>query len=307
MPGIKENWKVVLLSTLGAATFWFFNALNKNYETSIDYPLTYSFDRDSVVIVTPLPEYIQIDVASGGWNLIRRTLKINAAPVEIKLENPSDIKFLTRSSLTPIVREQLSGLDVTYVVTDSLYLNIEKKVTKKLPITVDSINIPLKGNYRLTSTISISEDSVALEGPKSVMSEIGNRVKIAFKDEDIDSDFDSKLNYQIDPIVITKPSKAIVKFDVGKFILEEIDVPIEFLNFPQDFSVIASQEKIRVYYTINEDLEDEVNPNDFNVTLDYSMLNHKDSTIAPILIYAPEEALDIVLNVDKIGIEKTRR
>ena len=71
--GIKENWKVILLSIIGAATFWFFNALNKNYDARISYPLSFSFDRDSVIVVEPLAEEVKIDVTSGGWNLLRKT------------------------------------------------------------------------------------------------------------------------------------------------------------------------------------------------------------------------------------------
>ncbi|WP_109831703.1 YbbR-like domain-containing protein [Reichenbachiella versicolor] len=305
-PGIKENWKVVMLSAVGAATFWFFNAMNKDYETSLNYPLDYDFVRDSVVIITPLPEYIKIDVASGGWNLIRRTLRINAAPILIPLENPSAIKFLTRSSLTPIVKEQLSGLDVTFVVTDTLYFNIEEKVIKKLPVIVDSLTIPLRNNYRITSPIKVYNDSVTLTGPKSIMSKIENNVEIAFADKEIDSDFEEDLKYRIDPLIKARPSRTTIEFDVRNFVLKEVDVPIEFLNFPRDSSVIATQKNIRVYYTIDEDHENEVDKNDFSITLDYSMLNSRDSTIAPILMYSPEKALDIVLNVDKVAIERQR-
>ena len=75
--GINENWKVVVLAVAGAATFWLFNALNKNYDTRLNYPVVFEFNRDSVVVVTPLAEEINIDVNGGGWNLIRNTFWIN--------------------------------------------------------------------------------------------------------------------------------------------------------------------------------------------------------------------------------------
>ncbi len=273
LPGFKQNWKVVLLSVLGAATFWFFNAMNKNYDTRLDYPLSYTFNRDSVVVVDPLARTIKIDVSSGGWNLIRKTLKISAQPIDIALENPTDIKFLTRSSLIPMITDQLDGLKLTYIVTDTLYFNIEEKVVKRLPLYIDSTNVPLEENYRIISPIELYYDSVMVIGPKSTISTMNDHVQLKFDDSGIDSDFEKELGYDIDPIIEVTPPKTVVRFDVSRFLLKELIIPIEFLNFPTDSSTVAVQSDIKLYYTVNEDFENEVNSSDFSVTLDYNMLN----------------------------------
>lgn len=304
LPGFQKNWKVVVLSALGAATFWFFNAMNKNYDTRLDYPLAYSFNRDSVIIVDPLSDYIKIDVSSGGWNLIRRTLKISATPIVIPLENPTDIKFLTRSSLIPMLTDQLDGLELTYIVTDTLFFNIEEKVIKTLPVFVDSLAIPLEDNYRIVSTVEVYNDSVTLIGPKSIVSNLNTNIELAFEDEQINHDFEGELEYRIDPIVQAIPENTAVRFDVSRFLLKELTIPIEFLHFPADSTIQANQKEIKIYYTVNEDFENEVNNTDFSVTVDFNMMNSKDSTVAPLLMYAHDKALDIVLNVDKISVRK---
>lgn len=303
LPGFQQNWKVVLLSIIGAATFWFFNAMNKTYNTRIDYPLSYNFERDSVVVVSPLAKTIKIDISSGGWNLIRRTLRISATPIEITLENPTDIKFLTRSSLIPDLTEQLGDLKLIYIVTDTLFFDIEKKVVKKLPIVVDSIGIPMRDNFRIVTAIEKYHDSVTLIGPKSAVSKLNTNVEVAFKDTEIDRDFEEELGFRLNPMIQTIPEKTVIRFDVSRFVLKEISIPIEYLNFPVDSTVVSDQTDIKLYYTINEDFEDEVRESDFSVTADYNMLNPRDSTVAPILMYAHEKALDIVLNVDKIQLQ----
>ena len=40
----KSKWRVVALCILGATTFWFFNALNKQYATRINYPIEFLYD-----------------------------------------------------------------------------------------------------------------------------------------------------------------------------------------------------------------------------------------------------------------------
>ena len=92
-----NNWRAILLSVLAATTFWFFNALNKNYSTRLNYPLGFSFTRDSVVVVNPLPDKVVVDVSGGGWNLMRKTFLFSATPILLQLDNPTEIKFFTKA------------------------------------------------------------------------------------------------------------------------------------------------------------------------------------------------------------------
>lgn len=302
LPGLKDNWKVVVLSILGATTFWFFNAMNKSYDTRVDYPLSYTFAEDSVVVMEPLAKQIKIDVTSGGWNLIRKTLRINATPINIPLDNPTEIKFLTRSSLIPMISDQLDGLRLIYVVTDTLFFDIEEKVTKKLPVYIDSISIPLSQSYRMISSIYCNVDSALVSGPKSTMSEMPEYVQLDFSNMSIDGNFDEELDYFVGEHVKVQPSEARVKFLVAKYLAREISIPIELLDFPEDSSAYLADNNIVLYYTIKESDEDEVSASDFSVTVDYSMRNMNDSTVVPILMYAHEKALDIVLASDRIKL-----
>ncbi|MEO9965076.1 MAG: hypothetical protein ABJF11_04760 [Reichenbachiella sp.] len=302
LPGLKDNWKVVVLSILGAATFWFFNAMNKSYDTRVDYPLSYSFEEDSVVVTKPLAKQIKIDVTSGGWNLIRKTLRINATPINIPLDNPTEIKFLTRSSLIPMISDQLDGLKLIYVVTDTIFFNIEKKITKKLPVYIDSISIPLSQSYRMVSPITCNLDSAIVSGPKSTMDQMTSYVQVDFSNMSIDGNFEDELGFFVGEHVVVTPPEATVSFQVAKYLAREMSVPIELLDFPEDSSAYLANNEITLYYTIKEEHEDEVSSTDFSVTVDYSMRNMKDSTVSPILMYAHEKALDIVLASDKIKL-----
>jgi len=302
LPGLKDTWKVVALSILGATTFWFFNAMNKSYDTRVDYPLSYTFAEDSVVVLDPLAKQIKIDVTSGGWNLIRKTLRINAIPINIPLDNPTEIKFLTRSSLIPMISDQLDGLRLIYVVTDTLFFNIEEKVTRKLPVYVDSVTIPLSQSYRMVSPISCNLDSAIVSGPKSTMLQMPAYVQVDFSNMSIDENFDEELGYLVDEHVNVQPAEATIKFQVAKYLAREISIPLELLDFPQDSSAYLADNNIVLYYTIKEEDEDEVNASDFSVTADYSMRNMNDSTVAPILMYAHEKALDIVLGSDRVKL-----
>lgn len=307
IPGFKQNWKVVFLSIVGAATFWFFNAMSKDYDTRVEYPVEFQFDRENVVILQPLAKTVKIDVSSGGWMLLRKTIKFNANPIQITLENPTDIKYLTRSSLIPIITEQLEGLNLRYVVTDTIYFDIEEKITKRAYIAVDSFNIPLHDNYRVTSKIKVNRDSISLTGPKSMMDELMEPIYISFDQIDIDHNVDEEFGYVLDPLIQANPPKTKVNFEVARFLLKQVSIPVEFRNFPNDSSVVPSRRDIQIFFTISESLVDEVKASDFSVTADYKMLNRRDSTVSPMLLYGHEKAVDIVLAYDKLKVDYVKR
>ena len=176
----KESWRVVLLCLLAGTTFWVLNALNKSYTTKINYPITFLVDNlDSLVVVEELPEKIEIDVSGGGWNLLRKTYWFNINPINIPLNNPTQVKYILGSSLVPLIAEQLSEVSLNYVATDTLFIDIEKRIKKKVGVVVDSMQIDVNPPYRIISNISIDPDSISFEGPTSLVEALSDSILLS--------------------------------------------------------------------------------------------------------------------------------
>ncbi len=301
---ILRNWKVVLFSFLGATTFWLFTALNKEYSALVSYPIDFVFDEDSVVVIEPLPQVVQVDVTSGGWNLFRRTLWFSVTPLRVELDNPTDIRFLTRSTLLPVVSDQLKGLDINYLLTDTLFISIEPKIKKVVEIKVDSINISLSNNYRIVSPITIEPSQVALAGPESIINSLHNEYYVMMDNKRINDDIGEEVDIPLpfEDIMESDPRTVLVSFEVDRFDRERIQVPLEQLNFPEVDSVYLADSIITVSYTIQRALKEEFSHTDFVVTIDYNMMNAGDSTIQPIIIYFPEIVEDISLSPEEIKV-----
>ncbi|MEM9325519.1 MAG: hypothetical protein AAGA85_07680 [Bacteroidota bacterium] len=303
--GNLSSWKVVLLSLLGATTFWFFNELNKEHTTRLIYPLEFKFDRDSVVIMQPLPESLKIDVTSGGWNLLRRTfILFNPQPITIELDNPTLIRFYPRASLLPIVTDQLNELRINYLLTDTIYLNIEEKRSRRFQLQIDSARIDLRENYRITTPLSVRPDSVELIGPKSIIDTLSNPYQFILPDNRIDDDYEDDVELPMPrrDLMVALPEEIEVIFSVGRF--EEVTIPVRFdaLNFPADSSVVPVQETIDVRFVVKRSDRNRYEERDFGITLDYNLLDPTDSTVVAIMIYAPEEAVDVQMDPEYMKI-----
>lgn len=303
-PGKNDNWKVVVLAILAAATFWFFNALNKNYSTRLNYPLEIVFNQDSAIAIDPLPKKVYLDVNGGGWNLLRKTFWLNTSPIRIELEDPTGLKYHTQSSLVPILSDQLGGLTLNYVVTDSIFINIDEKVTRKLKVAVDSFRIPLEKDFRLVTKINVSPDSVLLTGPKSLLGSFGTIAWGKFSQSNIDSNFDSEISIELPDNGLITPNVARinVQFEVDKYIRHSLNVPLEKLRFPSEENIELQDSVILLTMTVRENNISELNPSDFGVMVDFTARDQADSTIIPSLMYYPDEAYDVELPAQKIKL-----
>ena len=296
-----NNWKVVLFSIMGAATFWLFRALNKSHSALISYPIEFVFNIDSTVVMNPLPTTIKIDVSSGGWNLFRRTLIFSIDPIKVELDNPSEVNFLTQSFLSPIVEDQLKGLTINYIVTDTLFLSIERKITKRMILKVDSLSLPLEEDHQLISNITIQPDHVVLIGPESIINSFETDFYITLDENNIDEDFDGRVEVPIvfEDLIQSDPGEVNVSFEVDKFKNVKIGVPIILQNFPSNRVTTLLDSIVNVNYRVKESFKEEFSSEDFYVVLDYDFLK-TDSLGVPVLIKYPDTLRTVSMDSQKV-------
>ncbi len=292
------------LSIVGATTFWFFNELNKRHNALVSYPIEFEFERDSVVIMDPLPEVIQIDVGSGGWNLFRRTLWFSVTPIKIDLENPTEIRFLTRSSLLTVVNEQLLGLDINYLVTDTLFINVEKKIGREVRLRVDSANVSLENNYRVVSPITIDPPKIKIFGPETIINSLQDEYYVLIRETRIDEDMDLTVQIPLpfEDMMASEPDEVDILFAVDRFDRERILVPVDQLNFPEDRSVLLRDSVVAVNYTVRRAFKEGFDMRDFGISVDFNMMD-EDSTIVPTIIFYPEYLEDLDISPDAMRLE----
>ncbi|MAZ42006.1 MAG: hypothetical protein CMB93_04410 [Flammeovirgaceae bacterium] len=286
---------------MGAATFWLFRALNKSHSALISYPIEFVFNVDSTVIMNPLPTTIKIDVSSGGWNLFRRTLIFSIDPIQVELDNPSEVNFLTQSFLSPIVEDQLKGLTINYIVTDTLFLSIERKITKRMILKVDSLSLPLEEDYQLMSNITIQPDHVVLTGPKSIINSFESDFYITLDENNIDEDFNGRVEVPIvfEDLIKSYPSEVNVSFEVDKFKNVKIGVPIILQNFPSNRVTTLLDSIVDVTYRVKESFKEDFSSEDFYVVLDYDFLK-TDSLGVPVLIKYPDTLRTVSIDSQKV-------
>lgn len=293
----KANWTVILLCFSTAATFWFFNALNKSYTTRVDYPIELVYNRDSLVMVKEPPREVPINVTGGGWQLFKRTISLNSVPVYLELENPVQTQYFTAGNLLPEFSNQLSDLNVNYIATDSIFFKIEPYADRKLAIQLDSGSILLKENFFITSSVHLEPDTVNFHGPVSLVKQLPEIFMVSLSERNISSSYDEGLSLDLfsHSLIKKQPEVIHVNFAVEEFIEQNEQIDIEMVNFPHDSTIYLDQGKVETTFLVQKSMRNKFELGDFLIIADLKYIHAVDSTITLEIMDLPEYVKNINL------------
>lgn len=296
------SWKVIILCIIGATTFWFFNALNKEYTTSISYPIEFNYNEEQYIAVKPLPKELQLNVSGGGWNLLRRANIFKINPIIITLQEPTEREKIAGSSLRGAIADQLDEFTVNFIITDSLSLDFERKIERKVAIKIDSQNISFRDNFRILGQIKTNKDSVVFTGPESMVNALQQPYLVQISENNLDSDFNEMVDIRTSApsLIEVDPSEISVSFQVSEFVRMVKDFRAEEVNFPEDTTIYISDPFVTLSFMVVESMQNEITDDDFQVIADYDRMVASDSTIQPLIKKYPKG------NVYDISIESGR-
>ena len=250
--------KILLYCFFVGSLIWFFNELNNRSNASMLYPINFNYDnKEELIEVIPPPNSIEISINGTGWNLLRNLLKLNITEVEYNINKPSQTKFILSNSLLPYIAQSLENVNVNFVVTDSIFINIEKKINKELKVLVDTSKISIADNFQIVSDFALSHDKIYVEGPQSIINSLPNTYFINTSEtSNLSSDFNEDFTVEIiHQNLSINPEKINLSFNIEEFVQEEIILKVDFYeeNFLLDTSVV-------VLYKIKKGVE--ISPND---------------------------------------------
>lgn len=213
----RTNWKALALCFFAAAVFWFFNALNKNYSSNVQFPLHFEYDEEHFIPVEPLPKNLTLNISGIGWDLLRKRVGVKVPGISIPLEHPVETRKIVAATLSPLISSQVGSLEVKYIVTDTLRLNIEPKITRKLKLNADLADVSFSKDYSRTSPVVILPDSINVEGPKSLVEKLPDSLSLLISAYRIDNSFRESIEVIVPGgnLIRRNPPVAEVMFDVG--------------------------------------------------------------------------------------------
>lgn len=298
----QKNWKAVTLCILAAAIFWFFNALNKNYTTTISFPLEFDFDREDYMPVRPLEEELRINVTGMGWDIFRRTVGLRKSPLTIPLEHPETVKKIVGSTLPAFFSTQLEAFQINFVANDTVYIDVQPKGKRWITLSADSVYTLVNEDYEVVGDILIRPDSILVEGPVEMISKIKEPYTIQLNSESIDEDYNEEIEVGISNrnLITLTPEEVQVSFDVERFVQVTDTVKLDLINIPSSAQPKMDIQKLPATIRLRQDLVSSFPWDSVRAVVDLQSFNKGRIKVRPDLIGLPEYAE--LIKIDSIRI-----
>ena len=297
---------MVVLAIATATVFWLFNALNKEYDATVGYPISWEFDSEQYIIVDELPSSIRINVRGLGWNLLRASLGLKVSPISIVLGNPAVNRKIPGVSLTNRVADDLEELQLNYILEDTLHMNIDYRDKRSFAVYVDSSSISLSENFRVVSPVNFDVQLLEIEGPRELLYENrSDSFLISINEDQINGNYNEDIRFTLERPELFRfnPPSLNVNFEVAEFILTERTVVIDRIDFPEDSSRYLQDTTCIVQFVARMDREQNIAADSFKIVADYNLLNNTDSTLMLNIAKVPPDALETRVTSPQVRVQ----
>ncbi|WP_139307896.1 hypothetical protein [Pontibacter flavimaris] len=305
-PRTKQYWRVVLLCFMAASTFWLLNALNKSYSTQTSYPIRFVYDENELVPIKPLPQEIAINVTGKGWKLLRKSLRVEVQPAEIYIRDLPRNNYLLGSALRPSLVNALDGLQLNFVVTDTIYFDFDPKVQKRMALRLDPSQKLTDNQHAVVGRVQISPDSITFTGPASLIDSLPDPFLLRLPEQTLTepSKVPVPINYNYKSLVEADVEEAQVTVNVKSLVSEERQVLPELVNVPEGASLTLRPPIVVLRYQVLQDSMSLLNRSAFKVVLNYNRFNPIDSTLVPELVQQPRGIRNVQVWPNRVRVSR---
>jgi YbbR domain-containing protein len=306
----RLNRKVAtfIICLLIALFFWFLMTLSKEYSVVFTFPVSYSNLPADKVLSNQLPESIDIEVKSKGFNILMYKLKRNQKQlfIYVKSAKPTAQKnnfyILTASEIEKIKYQFPSSISLIKINPDTIYLNFNKKESKLVPV-VHNIKLNFNKQFQLIDSVKILPSLVEISGAADVINSISKIETIPVELNDISKslliNLEVKRDKKNENIEVT-PSEIKAQINVAKYTEATIMVPVETQNVPADYTLKTFPDNVTIKYSVAFEDYEKIQASQFKVIVDYKKTDANSNKLKLQLVGFPKQAKSIKIDPEKV-------
>lgn len=293
----SKEFLIFLFFFFIAATFWFMQTLNQDYETEFTIPVRLRGVPDNVVITSETASELSVTVKDRGTVLLNYKLAKNFFPVVLNFDDyrvGNNFLRVYPSELFRNVQSQLNASTrLLSVRPDTLAYIYTTGRSKTVPVRLIG-KVTSGRQYYIADTL-YNPDSVLVYAPSEILDTITAAYTRWFDLEDI-----SDTITHFAPLSRIKGAKFIpeavsLTFPVDIYTEKTVEVPIQPVGFPQDMVLRTFPSKVQITFQVGLGRFRAVNAEDFGVEISYNDLRNLESEKYTIRItHQPSEVNQII-------------
>lgn len=259
-----------VVCVLLSAFLWSLIRLSKNLLREVSVPVVVTNLPAYQVLMPSAPNAIKLLVEGNGFTLLKTYSQNEALSVDYTdLKHIEGSQYcLSKSTREKLTNTYLSNFKIRSVVSDTLTLLLEKKVSKKIPVLMQ-LNVEYAKEYQLTE-LRITPDSVTAYGSQKAIDTLTQVTFQYAKKKHIKDNFSK--NYSLKNTKYITYDLHTIKMEafVDKVSEQLLKVPVQVVNVPKDSQVKVFPNEITVLCTGDLSILKALTPNDIQATADFA-------------------------------------
>lgn len=307
---LRLNRRVItfLFCVVLSAFFWLMLSLAKDYTVEFRFPVSYTNLPTDKVIINTLPSTIDVEINASGFNILLYKFKHKKEVLSIDLK---DIKhysiknryYITTNSRIPKITNQLDNdIRVLKIFPDTIHLNFNKKVSRKVPVKVN-LALDFNNHYQQADSIKVIPNYITISGAAEEVAKITRVETVALSLKDVTD------SLVLDMAILKTPQMKLIDFsqpkvkvlvDVTKFTEGSVELPVEVANLPRNYSLKIFPDKVTVKYNVAFKNYEKISPIQFKAVVDYQKIEQGSTKLKVNLVKSPSEIRSVKLSPEKV-------
>lgn len=279
-----------LLFIILSVFFWFMTKLSKEYDSTIEYPVSYiNLPEDKLLQEAPV-EVIEIHVKTTGFKLISATF----FPTELKIDvsnlnwkSSTDYYLLLSQQRLAIQKQMKTGVEIDFFINDSIYFNLGKLKNKKVPVK-PLLDLSYATGFELNGNIITVPDSILISGPESILDTIDFVSTKLLQIKKLNNSIDQTIEierFSSDSNVKLQQKNIKIIANVEKYTEGTLEIPFEVLNLPENNIINTFPKVVKVTYKVALSNFNKIDLTSFLIHCDYQVSKKNNlSYLIPILV-----------------------
>lgn len=262
-----------------ALSLWVLAKLSKTTRKELTVAINVTNVPDDLFLIDNQSNHIKLLAEGTGFSLLNFQ---NKKVTEIL--NFQDLKKIGKNAyqLTENIggklkSKYLSEFKIQSTYSDSIFLTLKPRFTKKIPVQVHS-QLNFEKEFQLRE-FQLQPDSVLVTGVKSVLDTITQINLQIHKKKSINETFEQSFTLKNSDFVHYLTPKVKVKTIVEKVSERILQVPIYVINAPENTQVKVFPTQVSVLCVGNFETLKELNPANVRVEADYENKNEQGSSL----------------------------
>ncbi|MEZ4883402.1 MAG: YbbR-like domain-containing protein [Chitinophagales bacterium] len=249
---------------------WLLSALSENYKTEVKVDIEFTNFPEDKILVEPPDSILYLFVDASGSDLMR-SIGFYRPKIKLDYQKLLNTNSLSTASFINQFEEQLSGLNIIDIKPDSIYLDLEQRLIKKVPIVLME-KIETAKRFEIAGQVTIEPDSVLIEGPESLVDTIRFMLTETLELKNVTQAGNGELKLQNNfPKNVQIAHKTVqYGFTVEEFTEKRLTIPITTENLKVNKPVVLYPRSVELQCLVPTSEYNEIDKTYFVVIADFT-------------------------------------